>query len=117
MKEGKVFKRILAVALVVVMTITMMPFGVFAADDCGHMFGFVKVKDYKAPSCTVAGNIAYYECDMGCGTLATDKNGSNIITVEETIIPAAHTEEIVAAVESTCSETGLTEGKKCSVCG
>ena len=30
MKEGKVFKRILAIALVVVMTITMMPFGVFA---------------------------------------------------------------------------------------
>lgn len=28
-----------------------------------------------------------------------------------------HTEEIIPAVESTCTETGLTEGKKCSECG
>jgi len=28
-----------------------------------------------------------------------------------------HTEETLAAVEATCTETGLTEGKKCSVCG
>ena len=28
-----------------------------------------------------------------------------------------HTEEIIPAVEPTCTETGLTEGKKCSVCG
>ena len=29
----------------------------------------------------------------------------------------SHTEEILAAVAPTCTETGLTEGKKCSVCG
>ena len=28
-----------------------------------------------------------------------------------------HTEEIMPAKEATCTETGLTEGKKCSVCG
>ncbi len=28
-----------------------------------------------------------------------------------------HTEEILSAKEATCTETGLTEGKKCSVCG
>ena len=28
-----------------------------------------------------------------------------------------HTEEVVPAVEPTCTDTGLTEGKKCSVCG
>ena len=28
-----------------------------------------------------------------------------------------HTEEILPAVEATCTATGLTEGKKCSVCG
>ena len=27
-----------------------------------------------------------------------------------------HTEEIISAVESTCTETGLTEGKYCSFC-
>ena len=28
-----------------------------------------------------------------------------------------HTEEVLAAKEATCTETGLTEGKKCSTCG
>ena len=28
-----------------------------------------------------------------------------------------HTEEAVPAIDSTCTQTGLTEGKKCSVCG
>ena len=28
-----------------------------------------------------------------------------------------HTEEIIPAVEATCSQVGLTEGKKCKVCG
>ena len=28
-----------------------------------------------------------------------------------------HTEELIPAVEPTCTETGLTEGKKCSTCG
>ena len=28
-----------------------------------------------------------------------------------------HTEEIIPAIPATCTETGLTEGKKCSVCG
>ena len=31
--------------------------------------------------------------------------------------PLGHTEEVDAAVEPTCTETGLTEGKHCSVCG
>ena len=30
---------------------------------------------------------------------------------------AAHTEEILPAVDATCTKTGLKEGKKCSVCG
>ena len=28
-----------------------------------------------------------------------------------------HTEEVIPAVDATCTETGLTEGKKCSACG
>ena len=31
--------------------------------------------------------------------------------------PHEHTEEVLPAKEATCTETGLTEGKKCSVCG
>ena len=35
----------------------------------------------------------------------------------KTIPAAGHTEEIVAGTPATCTESGLTEGKKCSVCG
>ena len=45
------------------------------------------------------------EC-VACGT----------IILEETI-SASHTEIIVPAKEATCSSEGLTEGKRCSVCG
>ena len=34
----------------------------------------------------------------------------------ETGAALGHTEEIIPAVEATCTENGLTEGKKCSVC-
>ncbi len=37
---------------------------------------------------------------------------------EAKVDPAkGHTEEVIPAVDATCTETGLTEGKKCSVCG
>jgi hypothetical protein len=36
----------------------------------------------------------------------------------DNLVPAlGHTEETIPAVAATCTETGLTEGKKCSVCG
>jgi len=35
----------------------------------------------------------------------------------KTIAKADHTEEVVPGKAATCTETGLTEGKKCSVCG
>ena len=38
---------------------------------------------------------------------------------KEEVIPATgnHTEEIIPGTDSTCTSTGLTEGKKCSICG
>ena len=43
----------------------------------------------------------------------TTESGSD----ETDPLPCQHQEETVAAVAPTCTETGLTEGKKCSVCG
>ncbi len=38
------------------------------------------------------------------------------MVAQEVTDKIAHTEEVVPAVAATCSATGLTEGKKCSVC-
>jgi len=58
------------------------------------------------PTCTTAGSKSIHCAD--CNVQKVDS---------VTTIPVkAHTEETVAGKEPTCTETGLTEGKKCSVC-
>ena len=58
----------------------------------------------REPSCTAAG-IKTYTCSA-CGETRTEE------------IPAVgHTEAIDKAVAATCTTSGLTEGKHCSVCG
>ncbi len=59
----------------------------------------------KAATCTEKG-VKTYTCTVdGCGATKT-----------EDIEMLTHTEETIAAVAATCTATGLTEGKKCSVC-
>lgn len=71
----------------------------------------------KEASCMEDGNIEYWICSK-CHKLFSDTEGQNEITEADTVIGATgHIEEILASVEPTCTETGLTEGKKCSVCG
>ena len=43
--------------------------------------------------------------------------GEEISREAKEIAELPHTEEVVAGKDATCTETGLTEGKKCSVCG
>ncbi len=56
-----------------------------------------------APTCTGKG-VKTYTCS-GCA-----------YTYTEEITATGHTEEIIPAVEATCSTPGKTEGKRCSVC-
>ena len=55
-----------------------------------------------APTCTENG---YTEYTCKCGD-----------TYKDNEVVAKHTEEVVAGKDATCTQDGLTEGKKCSVC-
>jgi len=100
--------------------------------------------DYKAPTCTQEGNIAYWHCSV-CDKYFSDAAATSEISKAETVLnvtahtPGAaatctapqtctvcgaelvaklgHTEVTIPAVDATCTTPGKTEGKKCSVCG
>ena len=66
---------------------------------------------------TCEGNIAYYECKV-CHELFKDADAAEGIEKEDTVVAKkAHTPETIPGKAATCTETGLTEGSKCSVCG
>ncbi len=60
-------------------------------------------------TCTTKGS---YDLVVKCAQC-----GEEISREAKVIEKLAHTEEVVAGKEATCTEAGLTEGKKCSVCG
>ena len=69
------------------------------------------------PTCTEPGNEAYYECTE-CGKYFSDEAGNTEISLEDTVIAATgHKVEKLPGKAATCTEDGLTEGEKCSVCG
>ena len=70
-----------------------------------------------ASTCEVAGNSEYWSCDR-CGLYFSDSQGSQPIEENSWMLPLAeHTEETIPGKAATCTETGLTDGVKCSVCG
>ena len=106
----------------------------------GHVHELTYVATVEA-TCTEAGSLEYWTCS-DCGKNFADENAaeelSNVAVPAtghnpgdaatctepqtctvcgEVIAPATgHTEVIDKAVEATCTEDGLTEGKHCSVC-
>ncbi len=71
--------------------------------------------DAITATCTTPGNSAYWTCE--CGKIYADEDCAEEILLEDTVIPAGHKSEDVAAKEATCTEAGCTAGAKCSVCG
>ena len=103
-------KRII-VSLSLVLLILALTFTVCSCEllgDLGKTPGDDHTHEYteeitKAPSCSEAGEKTF---TCSCGESYTEE-----------IAKLPHTEETLPSVAPTCTETGLTEGKKCSVCG
>ena len=84
-------------------------------EDCGEEISRTEVKldtaDHSyvpvvtAPTCEAKGYTTH-TCSV-CGNNYTDTE----------VAALGHKEETIPAVAPTCTETGLSEGKKCSVCG
>ena len=76
--------------------------------SCGEEDPDAHVHSYTtnvtAPTCVDAGLITY---TCACGDTYTEVGEA---------ATGVHTEEVIPAVAQTCYKTGLTEGKKCSVC-
>ena len=85
-------------------------------DESTHTHDMTKVQAVAA-TCTEDGNEAYYKCSE-CGKYFSDEAGNSEISLEETVIAATgHKVEKLPGKAATCTEDGLTEGEKCSVCG
>ncbi len=71
--------------------------------DVPHTHVWKEERWVEAPTCTETGRV---QKKCGCG-----------YTTEEDVAPLGHMEEVLAKKEPSCTEEGLTEGKKCTVCG
>ncbi len=81
----------------------------------------------KAPTCTETGLTEGKHCSV-CNEVITsqetvranghtDENSDYTCDICTADLCIEHEEEIIPAVPATCTETGLTAGKKCSICG
>ena len=81
-----------------------------------HVHKLTKTEAKKA-SCTENGNKEYYVCS-GCKKLFADADAAKEINKEDTVIKATgHKAEKIAGKAASCTEDGITEGSKCSICG
>lgn len=75
----------------------------------GHFPGEAVRENEVAATCTTAGS---YDEVIYCTACEAE-----LSRTAQVVQALGHTEEVIPAVAPTCTATGLTEGKKCSVCG
>ena len=67
-------------------------------------------------TCTENGNIEYWTCTM-CGKHFSDENGTNEISLAQTVITAGHRPTQHEAKSAACTEAGNIEYWTCRTCG
>ncbi len=75
----------------------------------GHMASPTVQENRVEASCTAAGS---YEDVVYCSVCSDEMS-----RIDKTIAKLSHTPEAVPGKAATCTEKGLTDGEKCSVCG
>lgn len=98
----KTIKLLLASVFTVVLALSLYSCDFLVKKECEHEVTEWKID--KAATCAEAGS-KHLECSSCKETIET-----------KTIEKIAHTEEKIPSVAATCTQSGLTEGKKCSVC-
>ena len=104
-------KKLFALLMTLIMIISMLPMGVFAADCAHDNLGSVKVV-YKAATCTTDGEYRDQVVCLDCGKAFSRFNKNP----DYAPIPAAHSPAVVPGYAATCTESGMTDGSKCSAC-
>ena len=119
----KVLSLIIALVMLLALTVSISSCNFIFPDIGGgdnitptpeHTHSLSLVKE-KAASCTEDGVIAHYTCS-GCDKLFSDAEGKNEIT-DVVAKATGHTEVVDKGIKPTCTKTGLSDGRHCSVCG
>ena len=106
-------KVIIGVSIVVALIVIFIIILLLLLGSCTHRHSMEHVEGVAA-TCETPGVIDHWHCDE-CDKDYLDEDGKELIT--DIVIPAyGHVLATIEGKEPTCTQTGLTEGKRCVSC-